>query len=270
MSRFMVVSFAGALAGCVGLYGEVAVTKTPSMKLTPNAGGDSVDAGGGTTIGFNLGVDFGNTRQRFAMGGGAARTSFDGGDSSFAGATLRYDHSIIALSERAALRLGVGSETGNATGTSGMETDGLGLGVFGGVGVTFYPTWHTPVHLLVGPAWSMQEAGGDASVSGVGITARLAIGITTNDPRPDQTFVVPLEKNRDITGLLSMGGAAVGCTIEDKSRTDYMARVVLKCDGKRVEYLQIAEGILITCKHESSRSRCEALNKRIVDAAGKE
>jgi hypothetical protein len=270
MSRFIVVSFAGALAGCAGLYGEVAVTKVPSMKLTPNAGGDGVDVGGGTTVGFNIGVDFGNTRQRFAMGGGAANTSFDGGDSSFQGATLRYDRSIINLAERAELRVGVGSETGNATGTSGgMETQGIGLGVFGGVGATFYPTWHTPVHLLVGAEWMTAEAGDDMNVRGVGITARLAVGITTNDARPDQTFVVPLEKNRDITGLISMGGAAIGCSVEDESRSSYMAKVTLKCDGKRIEYFQIAEGILITCKHESSRSRCEALNKRIVAAAGK-
>lgn len=257
-----------ATSGCAGLYGELAVTSTPSTKLTPNSGGAGVDAGGGTTVGFNVGVDFGNTRKRFAIGGGVSTTSFDAGESKASIGTWRYDHALIQLAERASLRLGVGSEVGNATGSSGgMSTDGLGLGVFGGVGATYYPTWRTPVHVLVGPHWLTREAGGEQSLSGVGITARIAIGITAKDPRPDITFVVPLEKNRDITEWISAGGSAIGCTTEDRGRNDYMASLTLRCDGKRIEYFQIAEGMLITCKRQASRSRCEQLNQRIVEAA---
>lgn len=259
---------ASATGGCAGLYGELAVTTTPSAKLTPNAGGDSIDAGGGTTVGFNVGVDFGNTRKRFAIGGGTSTTTFDGGESKGSLGTWRYDHALVQLAERASLRIGVGSEVGNATGTSGgMSTDGIGLGAFGGLGATYWATWRTPIHLLVGAHWLNYEAGGDRGVSGVGITARIAIGITAGDPRPDVTFVVPLEKNRDITGWISAGGTAIGCTVESEDRNDYMASLTLKCDGKRIEYFQIAEGMLITCKRQPMRSRCEALNHRIVEAA---
>ncbi|MDX2090133.1 MAG: hypothetical protein SFX73_19905 [Kofleriaceae bacterium] len=258
---------ASALAGCAGLYGEVAFTSTPSTKVS-QSGGAEVDAGGGTTVGFNVGIDFSGTMKRFSGGYAATTTSFDGGESKFSGAQMRYDHGIISLPERLSLRVGAGLESGKSTGTSnGMTTEDNSFGFMGGVGATYFATWRTPVHLFVGAHWINREAGDERTVTGAGVTARLGVSLMAKDPRGDSMFVVPLEGNRDLTGVLQEGAAAYGCDTLDSDRTEYSASLKLKCGSKRIDYFQIASGILVTCRHEPSEERCEQLSKNIVKAA---
>jgi hypothetical protein len=51
----------------------------------------------------------------------------------------------------------------------------------------------------------------------------------------------------------------------NKHRTGYSASLEVACKGGRhVEFFQIAEGIMVTCRHEVNRGRCEALVARIA------
>jgi hypothetical protein len=258
---------ASALAGCAGLYGEVAFTSTSSTKVSP-ASGTAVDVGSGTTVGFNVGIDFSGATRRFSGGYASTTTSFEGGESKFSGAQMRYDHGIISLAERLSLRLGAGVESGKSTGTSnGTTTEDNSYGLMGGVGATYFATWRTPVHLFVGAHWINREAGEERTVTGTGITARIAVSVTAKDPRGDSMFVVPLEGNRDLTGAIREGAAAYGCKTLDTNRTDYSASLLLECGSRRIEYFQIAEGMLVTCRREASQKRCERLSRDIVAAA---
>lgn len=258
---------ASALAGCAGLYGEVAYTSTPSTKISAS-GGAEMDGGAGTTVGFNVGVDFSGPRKRFSGGYASTTTSLDGGESKFSGAQMRYDHGIIDLAERLSLRLGAGLESGKSTGTAnGMTTEDNSFGFMGGIDATYFATWRTPVHLFVGAHWINREAGDERTVTGTGFTARLAVSVIAKDPRGDSMFVVPLEGNRDLTGVIRDGAAAYGCETLDTNRTDYSASLSLKCGSRRIEYFQIAEGMLVTCRREASKKRCERLSRDIVAAA---
>ncbi len=275
--RGIAVLLSGSL-GCAGAYAELAVTKLAGSKVTPDSGGDGVEVAGGTIVGFNLGIEFSNMKKRFGMGYVSDSTSYEGGDGSFTGMAIRYDHTIMSLAERATLQIGGGTTVGTGTGTyngTANASEGVGLGLLLGVGGTYYPTFRTPVHVMFGVERASRPAGNDnagmsasdVSIGGIGFTARIAVSLSARDHRPDASFVVPLEGNRDITGVIERGAAKLGCSTEDVGRTSYSASLEVRCDGKRIEYFQIAQGILITCKHEASESRCRALSDKIVASA---
>jgi hypothetical protein len=254
-----------ALSGCAGVYAEVATTRMSSAQI--ESGGTSMDVGG-STIGFNVGAEFGSTRQRFTMGYAADSVSFDGGKASFRGAAMRYDFNLVHLAERLKLRAGLGFESGKDSSTVGTMTDDGGNGgmFLGGLDVTYFLRWQNAIHVFVGAAYQTHSLV-NGSLTGTGVTARVAISHTFGDPRKDASFVVPLEGNRDLTGAIEDGAGSLGCTT-NRSRTDYSATLVVACPHDRhLEYFQIAEGIMVTCKHAQTESRCEEWSSEIVKAA---
>jgi hypothetical protein len=266
LSRYVLVLTAST--GCVGAYAELAVTKLSSTTLSPTGGGATTDGGGASQVGFNVGVEFGSYKQRFAMGYAAEALSSDPGDSKFTGAAFRYDRQVYAPIERLGLRLGGGILSGQSTFTmNNMKNEDNAYGVFGGVGATFFATWRTPVHAFFGyEAASANTPGG--SLTGTGFTFRAGVSLMAKDVRGSVEFVVPLDSARDLTGVIKDGADALGCVTVDQMRTDTIAKLEVVCPGKRhIEYFQIAEGMLVTCEKEVSKKRCEKLSSSIVDAA---
>jgi hypothetical protein len=255
-----------ALSGCAGVYAEVSTTRMTSGQI--ESAGTSTDVGG-TTIGFNVGAELGSTRQRFTMGYAADSISFDGGKASFSGAAMRYDFNLVQLAERLKLRAGFGFEAGKDSSTiAGMTNDrGNGGTYMAGLDATYFVRWANAVHVFIGAAYQTHDLA-MGTFSGSGVTARVAISHTFGDPRASASFVVPLEGNRDLTGAIEEGARSLGCTTDDRERTEYMASLSVSCSGGRqIEYFQIAEGIMVTCKHAQTKDRCAAWSSEIVRAA---
>jgi hypothetical protein len=255
-----------ALSGCAGVYAEVSTTRMTSAQI--ESAGTSTDVGG-TTIGFNVGAEFGSTRQRFTMGYAADSISFDGGKASFSGAAMRYDFNLVQLAERLKLRAGFGFEAGKDSSTiAGMTNDrGNGGTYMAGLDATYFVRWANAIHVFVGAAYQTHDLA-MGSFSGSGVTARVAISHTFGDPRASASFVVPLEGNRDLTGAIEAGARSLGCTTDGRERTEYMASLSVTCSGGReIEYFQIAEGIMVTCRHAQTKDRCAAWSSEIVRAA---
>jgi hypothetical protein len=269
MQSLRIVLGLAAVSGCAGVYAEVATTRMSSAQV--ESGGTAMDVGG-STIGFNVGAEFGSTRQRFTMGYAADSVSFDGGKSSFRGAAMRYDFNLVHLAERLKLRAGLGLESGKESSTVGTMTDDGGNGgmFFGGLDVTYFLRWQNAIHVFVGAAYQTHDVA-NGSLTGKGLTARIAISHTFGDPRTDASFVVPLEGSRDITGAIEKGARRLGCKTEDRARTDYTASLTVACsDNRTLEYFQIAEGMMVTCKHAQSEKRCAQWSDEIVKAATEE
>lgn len=230
-----------------------------------------MDSGGAMQVGFNLGIEFGNIRQRFAMGYARQSMSVDAGDSTLAGSSERYDFNIFNIADRLKLRIGLGAQFGNGSSNigamDGMSTSEGGGGFFAGLGGTYFLSWKNAVHVLGGYQWLAQSVpGGD--LSGKGLTFRVTLSHYFGDVRPDRSFVVPLPNSTDIVGVLERGGSSIGCISGGAMHRDTYASVNLTCPGDRhIEYFQIAEGMLVTCKHAQSEGACRALSSKIVDAA---
>lgn len=226
----------------------------------------SVDGGGATVAGFNAGIEFGNYKKRLFGGYTSNRVSGDVGDSSFAGATWGYEHGVYNPLERLSMRIGGAAEIGNSHYTDAMGADATdpSYGLMIGVGGSYFATWRTPVRAFVG----YQRSTGNSAAgtwSGGGFTFRVGASIYAKDARPDLDIVVPLDSALDITGALASNAESAGCVTTNKRRTGYSASLEVACKGGRhVEFFQIAEGIMVTCRHEVSRGRCEALVARIA------
>lgn len=257
-----------ALGGCAGVYAEVAATQLSSARISPSGDGEDMDLGGASTLGFNVGADFGSTRHRFAIGYASDSVSFENGSGSFGRSSMRYDFNVLSIADRLKLRLALGVELGSGKATyGGMTSDGGGAGAMAGVGATYFLTWSTAIHAVVGARGMYNTAPGGNFV-GTGVTARIAITQTFGDARPDQTFIVPLSFSTDVTGIIEAGAAALGCKTTDRMSESTYAWLGVSCSGGRnIRYLQISSGMAITCEHEQSRSRCKALSEAIIDAA---
>jgi len=254
------------VTGCAGVYAEATASKV-STTLTPSGGGTEMDSGGAMQVGFNLGIEFGNLRQRFAMGYAKQSMSLDSGSASLAGSSTRYDFNVFNIADRIKLRLGLGVQFGSGeSDIGGMSTSDSGGGFFGGVGGSYFLTWKNAVHVLAGyQVMTQRVPGGD--LAGSGPTFRVTLAHYFGDVRPDKSYVVPLESNRDITGLLEQGASSIGCVSRGAVHRDMYASVEVVCPGDRhIEYFQIAEGMLVTCKHTQSVTACKALSSEIVDA----
>lgn len=255
-----------ALTGCAGAYADLSVTNVGSTSIEPAAGGTATDGGGATVVGFNAGIEFGNYKKRLYGGYTANSVSGDVGDSSFGGATWGYDHGVYNPLERLSMRIGAGFEVGNSkyTDAMGKDTSDPSYALMIGVGGAFFATWRTPLRAFVG----YQRSTGNSAAgtwSGGGFTMRVGASIYARDARPDIDIVVPLDSALDITGALASHAEAAGCAATGRRRTGYSASLEVACKGGRhVEFFQIAEGIMVTCRHEVSKSRCEALVSRIA------
>jgi hypothetical protein len=251
------------------VYAEATASQV-STTLTPS-GGTAMDSGGAMQVGFALGVEFGNIRQRFAMGYARQSMSIDSGDSTLAGSSERYDFNVFNIADRIKLRIGLGAQFGsgdsNIGAMGGMSENNSGGGFFAGLGGTYFLSWKNAVHVLAGYQWlAARVPGGD--LGGSGPTFRVTLSHYFGDVRPDRSFVVPLPNSTDIVGVLERGGSSIGCISGGAMHQDTYASVNLTCPGdKHIEYFQIAEGMLVTCKHSQSEGACRALSSKIVDAA---
>ncbi|HEY4178118.1 MAG TPA: hypothetical protein VGM90_14825 [Kofleriaceae bacterium] len=269
--RLQLLGVLGLLGGCAGVYAEVAASTVSTGSIAPSGGGTSVDVGG-STVGFNLGVELGNVRKRFSMGYASDSLSFDGGSGTLTGGASRFDFNIVSLMERLKLRIALGFDfAGGSSSYAGMKkSDGGGFTGFGGLDATYFLTWKNAIHVAAGAQFIAQSVpGGD--YSGVGVSVRATISHTFGDVRPDQTVVIPLETNRDLIGAIELGSKAVGCATEGQTHGDTAATLTVSCPGQHhLEYFQIAEGILLTCVHEDSEDSCRAINSKIIQAAAAE
>jgi hypothetical protein len=253
--------------GCAGVYAEASASQV-STTLTPSGGGTAMDSGGAMQVGFALGVELGNVRQRFVMGYAKQMAmSLDGGSASLAGSQTRYDFNVFNIADRIKLRLGLGVQFG--TGESdigGMSESDSGGGFFGGIGGSYFLTWKNALHVLAGYQFMTQRVpGGD--LAGSGPTVRVTLAHYFGDVRPDKSYVVLMDSNRDITGLLEQGASSIGCVSRGATHQDMYASVEVVCPGDRhIEYFQIAEGMLVTCRHTQSVASCKRLSGEIVDA----
>lgn len=266
-----VVLMISSLGGCTGVYAEVAGSKLTSATFSPSSGPDQ-ELSGATSVGVNLGLELGSTRQRFAIGYAADSLSFDGGSASGGASSSRYDFTIIHVAARMKLRLGLGFDAGSggtATFAGIKRKDTSTAGAMAGLDVSYFLTWKTAIHVLVG-ARVMTNGLPGGSMTGTGVTGRVTISHTFGDVRPDQELIVPLDDATDITGLIEAGANAMGCVTKDTYRSSTMAHVLVACPGgHRVDFVQIAEGLMVTCEHEQSRSACEAAATSIARSTRK-
>jgi hypothetical protein len=267
-----------ATTGCAGVYAEVSGSYLASAAndlgegSSPVVAADSISSG--YTIGFSLGVDFGSLRQRFAVGYGQDAASFDNDGAIELGMTeMRYDINLLSVSDRTKVRLGLGVGFGSgeatlaATGGGTLSEDGSGLSAFAGLGATHFFTWHQAVHLLAGARFLSADAPGGGSMTASGATVRLTYTYQLGDVRPDQEFVVPLEDATDLMPAMGEGARAMGCQATDSSHATY-AVMNARCPGDRnISYVQIAEGMLVTCENTESLARCQGLAREIIDSA---
>lgn len=249
------------LAGCFGVYAEVAATTLPSATI------DGSTSTGATSVGFNIGAEFASTKMRLAMGYASDSTSFDGGSASLGTSSSRFDFNVFSVSDRARVRLGLGF----ARGTGSSEANGMtqssaeGGSAFAGLDVTYFLSWKLALHAFGGPMYMSQSIPG-GHVSGSGATFRLAVSYTFGDVRPDSTFFIPLDGNRDITGLLEDGAKTMGCkTRRDSAPSSGYAFLYVTCDGDTVLYIQIAEGISVHCD-DMFKPQCEKFTSRLTAA----
>ncbi len=247
------------LAGCFGVYAEIAATTLPSAAI------ETTTNTGATSIGFNIGAEFSSTRMRFAVGYASDTTTFEGGSGSLGTSSSRFDFNVFSLSDRARVRLGLGF----ARGTGSSELNGMsqsnsdGGSAFAGLDVSYFLTWKIGLHAFAGPTYFSQSIPG-GTVNGSGATFRLAVSYTFGDVRPDTTYYIPLEGNRDITGLLESGAAAMGCTTRRNSSSQY-AFLYVTCGGDTVMYLQTAEGMGVHCD-DMFKHQCHAFTLRLTTA----
>lgn len=249
------------LAGCFGVYAEVAATTLPSATI------EGSTSTGATSIGFNVGADFGSSRMRFALGYASDSTSFDGGSAKLGASSSRFDFNILTLTDRARVRLGLGFSKGDGSAQAGgmTSTDSGGGGAFAGLDLTYFVSWKLGVHAFGGPAYFTQQIPG-GSVSGTGATFRLTVSYTFGDLRPDTDMFIPLEDNRDLTGLLETGAQSLGCRADrDSNPSSGYAFLHVKCDGRAVVYMQVARGIAARCM-DMFKPECKAFTARLVDA----
>ncbi|CAN5772324.1 hypothetical protein BH11MYX3_BH11MYX3_01280 [soil metagenome] len=258
------------LGGCAGVYAEAAASRLGAT-VSPSGGAADVDVGSATTIGFNLGAELGSTRQRFALGYLHDSVSFDGGDSSFGASATRYDFNVFNLSDQLKLRLGFGFEFGSneSSMTGGTTKSGSGGGAFGGIGASYFLTWKNAVHVIAGyRALSQSLPGG--SLAATGPTARATFSHSFGDARPDKSFVVPLDSNRDITGLIEVGSTNLGCVTTSRSSDSTVAVLEVACPGHRhIEFIQISIGMLVMCEHTQSVAACRSLSHEILSSTKK-
>ena len=248
------------LTGCFGVYAEVAATTLPSATI------EGSTATGATSVGFNIGADFSSARMRLSTGYASDSTSFDGGSAKLGTGSSRLDFNIFALTDRARVRLGLGFAKGTGSSKLGdtEEKHSDGGDVFAGIDLTYFLTWRIGVHAFGGPAYFSQTIPG-GSVAGTGATFRLALSYTFGDVRPDSHIFIPLE-NRDVTGLLESGAESIGCDARrDSNPSSGYALLRVKCRGREVLYMQIAEGMSAICM-SMFESECEAFTTRLIDA----
>lgn len=249
------------LAGCFGVYAEVAATTLPSAKLN-----DSPVVA--TSVGFNIGADFGSTTKRFALGYASESVSFDGGSATLGTSSSRFDFNVFSVSDRARIRLGAGFAlgSGKATANGMTRNDSGGGGGFAGIDFTYFLTWKIAAHAFGGPIYFSESVPG-GSISGTGATFRVALSYAFSDIRPDTTFFIPLEDDRDLTGILETGADSLGCTSKrDSHPSSGYAFLGVRCEGRSVTYMQVAQGIRPRCE-SMFRRECDAFTERLVLAA---
>jgi hypothetical protein len=257
--------FLPLISGCFGVYAEVATTTYPSASLGSAGGSTSA-----SSVGFNVGVDFGNIKRRFAMGYSSQTVSVSGGSASLAGSEGRFDFDIVSLSNRAHVRLGAGVNFSSGTSKlAGMSrSDAGGGGAYGGVDFSYFPTYHVGLHAFAGPAYGGAQLPG-GNLSGTGATFRLAVTYQLSDVRPNPSHFYPLEKATDITGLIDTGAHAMGCTtLRDSQPVEGYAYVDVDCDGRKLMYFQTSNGMVLHCEHMFDKE-CEALGDEIVESSKK-
>jgi len=268
-SNFIVMIL--SLGGCAGVYAEVAGSKLTSTTFAPSTGTD-VDLGGATTLGFNLGVEFGSTRHRFALGYASDSVSFDGGSATHGASSTRYDFNVLSLAARMKLRIGLGFDFGSggeATYSGMTRNDSGGGGATAGLDLTYFLTWKNAIHVFAGARVMSQSLPG-GSMTGTGATGRVTISHTFGDARPDQKLMVPLDDNADVTGLIELGAIALGCVSTETYRSSSAAVLDVACPGgHHVQFFQISSGMMVTCMHEQSKSACEARAVSIIKARKK-
>jgi hypothetical protein len=249
------------LSGCFGVYAEVASTTLPSATI------DGSTATGASSVGFNLGAEFGSARMRFALGYASDSTSFDGGSAKLGASSNRFDFNVFSVTDRARIRLGFGFAKGSGTSNAGgmNEASSDGGSAFAGVDLTYFLTWKLALHAFAGPAVVSQSIPG-GNVSGTGATFRITASYTFGDVRPDSTIYIPLEENRDLTGLLESGARSMGCTSRrDSNPSSGYAFLSVTCSGRSVLYMQISSGIAAQCESMFKRE-CESFTLRLTDA----
>jgi hypothetical protein len=258
--------FLPLISGCFGVYAEVAATTYPSASLGSAGGSTSA-----SSVGFNVGVDFGNLKRRFAMGYSSQTVSVSGGSASLAGSEGRFDFDIVSLSDRAHVRLGAGVNFSSGTSKlAGMSrSDAGGGGAYGGVDFSYFTNYHVGLHAFAGPAYGgAQLPGGD--LSGTGATFRLAVTYQLSDLRPNPSHFYPLEKATDITGLIDSGAHAMGCTtLRNSQPVAGYAYVDVDCNGKHLTFFQSSGGMVLQCEHMFEKE-CEGLGDEIAQSATKE
>jgi hypothetical protein len=248
------------LSGCFGVYAEVATTTLPSASI------DASTKAGATSVGFNIGADFGSSRMRFALGYASDKTTFEGGSAQLGTSSSRFDFTVLSLGERARIRLGAGFATGTGKSTVGSVTKNSdGGGAFAGLDVTYFLTWKLGVHAFGGPIYMSQSVPG-GTLGGTGVTFRLALSYTFGDIRPDTDVFIPLE-NRDLTGILEEGANSIGCSSSrDSNPSSGYAFLHVRCSGREVLYMQVAQGINARCFHMFDRE-CDAFTARLGEAS---
>jgi hypothetical protein len=257
-----------SLTGCFGVYAEVVATTLPSASVP--TGPNMTTTTGATSIGFNVGADFGNTKKRFGLGYTSESISVDGGSAKLAGSDMRLDFNVYNLTEKAKVRIGLGAEFGSGSSTKigGMDRSSSGGGgAYGGLDFTYFLTWHIGLHAFAGARY-MTEQVANGSLAGSGLTFRLTATYQFSDVRPDYEEIVPLDSSLDITGVIEAGAQANNCTTFRRSNpTAGYAYVDVKCsDDRNISYFQVAEGIMLTCHHMTGHE-CKSINLEILDKA---
>lgn len=254
------------IAGCVGVYAEVAATNYSGGSISPSGGGASVSTGA-SSIGFNVGADFGNVKRRFALGYEKQSLTLDNGSANYGASSARFDFNVLSISKKAHVRLGAafGFGSGSSTFAGMTRSDAGGGGAYAGAGFTYFVNWHLGLHAMVGASYAAVQLPDSNSFGGGGVTFRLAATYQLSDVRQDIRHLEPLESSTDITDVLEGGAQKLGCHTTRERRSTY-AVLNASCDGNDIEFFQIAEGISVTC-HDSFEDECDARVKAIIASA---
>ena len=250
------------LAGCVGIYAEVAATTLPSATI------DGTTATGATSVGFNVGAELSSAKARFTLGYASESTTFEGGSASNGMSSYRFDFNVFSVTDRIRARLGLGAALGSGGSAEfmGMTDNDTGVGgAFVGVDLTYFLTWNIHAHAFAGPAYMSYSIPGatpstGGHVSGTGATFRLAVSFTF-DIRPDSNLMIP--GSEVSLSSLELLGKNAGCRTNSTS-----SGLIMNCGDEMVFFFDRSSYIQAHCnnmfKHE-----CRRFLDRLVEAAEK-
>lgn len=235
-----------SLAGCMGLYGEVAMTTLPSATI------DNTTATGATSVSFNIGAEFASATKRFTLGYEQATAKFANRSASSGASSYRFDFNVFSITDRIRARLGLGAALGDWGGG------------FAGVDVTYFLTWNIHLHAFGGAAYMSYPFEGanpadGGRVSGSGATFRLAISLGF-DIRPDSLLFVPDTSPSEFETL----GEQAGCQTRNASGSGISFSVV-KCHGDEVMFFDHDGGTAVHCSN-MFKTDCRRFLERLADS----